>query len=548
MLGGRKISDQMKLIIKNPAPNDHRMKKWGDYHFGRCLTKYLTRAGIEVVTHYKSEWGKKDRADAVLALRGKYPYYPESGAKNILWVYSHPAGIGDSELGSYDAVCVASDSHAAEIRKTLNMPVITLLQCTDHEEFFPPEEDRKREGVVFVGNTRSVPRPCVQWAIEYGLDLRVWGRGWKDFIDEKYIAGEYIGNEELGGLYRKSRFTINDHWNDMRGFGYINNRIFDALACGLPVISDCHESLRERFPEGILYYETRDDFFRCLDRMLGHYDSVAEKALPACKAVVNDYTFEKRAGQLADLISSIKTGQTVNAAAPGRCIRRLIGRRGVPSHVPPSYRMLQKKFKRADGKLFCPVCLSFIDGFIAETDEAHDSLRCPRCSSMERHRVFWAYFSNHVAPALPGRAVSILHISPEKPLMQKLGELDNAVYTSMDASSRMAMVKADPADTFFPDGRFDLVVFSRMPGNGEYNPSLFIEMARILKNDGKAVFHLPCKGAIPAEGFEKISGEIGKAGFAVRPVMVCKEVRIGMAAFLGLNDSVILECAKESHD
>nr|HPR49937.1 glycosyltransferase family 1 protein [Spirochaetota bacterium] len=67
----------MKLIIKNPAPNDHRMKKWGDYHFGRSLSKYLTRSGIEVVTHYKSQWGKIEKGDAVLVLRGKYPYHPD---------------------------------------------------------------------------------------------------------------------------------------------------------------------------------------------------------------------------------------------------------------------------------------------------------------------------------------------------------------------------------------------------------------------------------------------------------------------------------------
>ena len=42
---------------------------------------------------------------------------------------------------------------------------------------------------------------------------------------------------------------------DMLEYQFINNRIFDALACGLPVISDRCRELEEIFPDAVLYYD-----------------------------------------------------------------------------------------------------------------------------------------------------------------------------------------------------------------------------------------------------------------------------------------------------
>ena len=46
----------------------------------------------------------------------------------------------------------------------------------------------------------------------------------------------------------------------------INNRIFDALACGLPVISDGCEEMKEIFPDAVLYYDTKEEFDACIQK------------------------------------------------------------------------------------------------------------------------------------------------------------------------------------------------------------------------------------------------------------------------------------------
>jgi|GEM_PF-4220447 len=535
----------MKLIIKNPAPNDHRMKKWGDYHFGRSLSKYLTRSGIEVVTHYKSQWGKIEKGDAVLVLRGKYPYHPDSATKNIVWVYSHPASITGRELEPYDAVCVASEYHAVELKKTVNKPIFSLLQCTDPEEFNLSARNQERAGAIFVGNTRNIPRPCVQWAIEYGLDLRVWGRGWDEFIDTKYVMGGYISNEELGGLYQRSRFTINDHWNDMAAFGYINNRVFDALACGLPVISDHHDSLQEKFPDEILYYKNRDDFFRSLDTMQRDYDLMAEKTSSANRTVIDEFSFEKRAAQLIELINSIAKKTVSRPSVSARFADRMFRRDKSSDKSPATIKLLEKKFSHREKERFCPICFSYIDAFIHIENEQYDMLQCPVCASLERHRNFWVYFSNKIIPLIERRTISLLHLAPEKQVMHKLEPLDNVVYTSADPSSPLAMVKIDPGNTYFPDEKFDIVLFSVLPENMRDFHVLLPEIHRIVKKEGMAVFQVPASAADdPAEFEEQYRAQISDAGFSVTQVNITDDLPDDLVRFLGLRDYIICECVK----
>lgn len=286
----------MKWIIKNPAPTDSRQEKWGDFHFGRSLTKYLERKGHEVTSDYYPDWYHKEKSDIVLVLRGKYPYEPQGDAFHIMWNISHPADVSLSEYEKYDLIFIASEKHANNIRSKLNKPVYPLIQCTDHEEFgiFEDKENDHRSNIIFVGNTKSIKRPGIIWATEMGLPLKVWGRGWDKWIDEEYVVDEYIDNKELGRLYSRSKAILNDHYEDMRTYGFINNRIFDALSCGLPIISDFHEELFKLFPEEILYYSNKEELNDAIKQLLFSYPNIKRKVNKNAKVIKDKHSFQTR--------------------------------------------------------------------------------------------------------------------------------------------------------------------------------------------------------------------------------------------------------------
>ena len=307
----REAKGRQVWVIKCPAPEDATKIRWGDYHFAVSLKKYLDRLNIFSIVDTKEDWDCEEKADVVLVLRGYCFFRPDRRNPKclyILWNISHPDMVTDQEYQLYDAVCVSSRFYAGQLQKKLNVDVWPLLQCTDTELFYPLEEDIEKKGrdYIFVGNSRGVARKSVMWAIENGLSLHVWGSGWnailKDHMD--LLEAPFIENREIPDLYRASRVILNDHWQDMLDYQYINNRIFDALACGIPVISDTCEELREIFPDAVLHYRNKEEFDACVRQVENNYDEIRRRVLAQSKVIKEEYSFEVRARELVEIAKS----------------------------------------------------------------------------------------------------------------------------------------------------------------------------------------------------------------------------------------------------
>jgi spore maturation protein CgeB len=92
----------------------------------------------------------------------------------------------------------------------------------------------------------------------------------------------------------------------MKAHGFINNRVLDALACGLPVVSDCHGEFARLFPDEIAYYRDRTEFDACMERMLLDYPAMQGRAESAGARIPREFTFEQRAGELLDLVADVQ--------------------------------------------------------------------------------------------------------------------------------------------------------------------------------------------------------------------------------------------------
>ena len=300
--------DRPVWVIKCPAPDNETKLRWGDYPFAMSLKKNLEKLGLYVIVDFHEDWLYEEWADVVVALRGSYFYRPDrrnGKTVYILWNISHPDWVTDYEYELFDIVCVGSRHYAAELSKRLRVPVHALLQCTDTDIFYPPQPDApKKRDYIFLGNSRGVARPCVMWAIEEKLPLRMWGSGWDVILQGHMdlIEAPMIENSLIPDLYRESRVALNDHWGDMIENQFINNRIFDVLACGLPVISDTFDELRELFPTAVLHFTTREEFSACVKKLEEDYDSVKAEVDAQWPLIRSEYSFERRAVQLVEMV------------------------------------------------------------------------------------------------------------------------------------------------------------------------------------------------------------------------------------------------------
>ena len=308
---------QRTWLIKCPAPVRDNTT-WGDYHFCVSLADALQRQGERAEIELREEWNssreewnsnQEERnsgreADIVLVLRGMHRYEPErrDGTFYVMWNISHPDDIPDEEYNLYDLVFVASDYYAEVLSRRLTVPVFPLLQCTDTRRFYITEEEKalRREDLIFVGNGREDGRLCVNWAAACGAPLKLYGDYWKWYLRDsaKFVVAKSIANTDIRALYVRAKATLNDHHPSMKGYQFINNRVFDALACGLPVISDGFDELRSLFPDEILYYHDRDSFLHCLNELDQNYEAILQKTLRAGERVRREFTFDARASAL----------------------------------------------------------------------------------------------------------------------------------------------------------------------------------------------------------------------------------------------------------
>lgn len=469
---------KMRWILKCPAPtNRKRHLRWGDFHFAHSLKSALERQGDEVTIQLHGEWlDETQTADAVLVLRGRHPYERQEVTRNavhVVWNISHPDDVPFEEYATYDIVCVASEQHARAVRREVRRPVFPLLQCTDPEVFHEPPEGTARRGVVFVGNTRSVRRDLVLWAVELGLPVQIWGGGWPDFIDESHIVAERISNEKVGALYARSRVTLNDHWPDMRAHGFINNRIFDAMAAGVVVISDRHPALEALFPEEVLYAGSKEELAEAVERVTLSYPTQLERVRAVRPRIVEEFSFDARAKKLRFLVELERSGRSSRRAPV------------------PNVETIAALSKVVDK--YCPVCQQDAKSFLPGGVKRRPGARCPTCGALERHRLIWLYLGART-DLFDGRRKRLLHVAPEPHFASRLWNRDDIEYLSVDLHPVQAMERMDLTRIQEPDESFDVVLCNDVLEHIPDDAAAMRELVRILKPGGWAILQVPIKG------------------------------------------------------
>lgn len=294
------------LAIKISAPNADVAHEWGDYHFARQLGTALQDRGWVTRVDCQDEWPRRGD-EAVLVLRGRNRYVVDQSAVNMMWQISHPDRMSEAELADYDHVFVASDIHSRALGARTVTPVSLLHQATDPQVFRPPlTPSTPVHPVLFVGNSRRQYRTFVRWCVEADVDVAVYGSLWQDLIPDRLVRGYYIPNDELHRWYGSAHILLNDHWDTMREFGFLSNRLFDGAASGAFIISDPVRGLSEVFGDTIETASSSQELRQKIDFYLSRPAERKVKAEAAQYIVRKNHTFAHRADTVIETFNAIR--------------------------------------------------------------------------------------------------------------------------------------------------------------------------------------------------------------------------------------------------
>lgn len=244
----------------------------------------------------------------------------------------------------------------------------------------------------------------------------------------------------------------------------------------------------------------------------------------------------------------------------------LLERRSLLFKIGTPFLILRALWYAGD-KVFCPCCVQEFQTFLPFGAQKRDNAICPRCLSLERHRLLWLYIKNKTN--LLRENLKVLHVAPEYLLEKAIANLANIDYLSADLQPKQAMVQMDVTNIQYPDNVFDVILCSHVLEHIPNDWQAMSELCRVLKPGGWAILHVPLDNnlAQTLEGSSDLSSEererlfghhdhvrmygldykekLEKAGFAVKIDNYAQELGVEKSKKYGLNaDENIYFCTK----
>ena len=300
------------IIIKSTTNRDEPNS--GDYWFGQDFANAFKNLGYLSDIDYRTEYHRTHPKEPILNIymRGYTKFYPPFGKNtNLLYIYypmaytqnsltkkdknklntqpTMPQNANlDDDFQNYDIIAVASKSYTEELNN-FGINAIYIPQFTNPEKFYPAPKNELKTDILFVGSNWH-DRTSLRYAIELGYDVSVYGYNWKGIVPDNMYKGIYIPNEQLNQYYSSAKIVLNDHRPDMKEFGFINNRIYDATASGALVISDYIKEIDDAYEGSVPMYKTKEELNELLTYYLTHEEERIALANKARQITLNNFT------------------------------------------------------------------------------------------------------------------------------------------------------------------------------------------------------------------------------------------------------------------
>jgi hypothetical protein len=315
---GARAAVSPTIAITVAAPSSKVAPRWGDWHIAEAFARSLRRHGqsVRLQTADRADDPVGRCCDVHVVLRGVQAVRRSPGQCHVLWVISHPEAIDPHEYDDADLVLVASRRLASHLRGRTGTPVEVLLQATDPQRFRPaPVDPAHAHPVAIVAKARDVLRKAVADALAAGLRPAIYGSGWQELVDPRLVVTDYVPNETLPVVYSSIGVLLADHWDGMRAWGMVSNRVFDALACGAPVISDVLPELRELFGDAVPMYRDGAELRSLVDAALADPHTARQRAAEGRHLVLAAHTFDHRAKAFLEALTRHGLDQPVSRSA-----------------------------------------------------------------------------------------------------------------------------------------------------------------------------------------------------------------------------------------
>ena len=307
---------------------------WGDWYSGHEIGGALEDLGwrVSYVERKGDHWYElPEELDYVLSLMDSFDLgrVPEH-VGTIAWIRNWTERWLERpwfELA--DVLLVSSQGSADLIEERTGRGTIRFPLAVNPARFRPrAAEERFAFDYVFTGNWWGEDRDIQQaLAPREGERVAVFGKGWEEVpACAPYALGE-LPYEDLALLYASVKLVLDDTQGPTLPYGAVNARVFDALAAGTLVITNCESGVRELFDADFPVWSSRESLRGALDELLADDGRRASLAARYREVVLASHTYAHRAARLRELLIEHEQRLTfcLKIGAPNRAVAPMWG-------------------------------------------------------------------------------------------------------------------------------------------------------------------------------------------------------------------------------
>ena len=187
-------------------------------------------------------------------------------------------------------------------------PVKKVLLAADTDELYPVDKIKKYDyDVVYLGmyhphKSDEIISRMLMEACDF--NFAIYGNGWDSHPHlKKYWKGK-LPNGEINSLYSSAKIVIGTTEDRQRDAGMINNRVFEALACGSTFVSEYFPELESTFGDLIYYSKKKNDTRNIISDIL---NNKLKRKSPAeiHEFIVKNHTYDERVKDIFDFYFEI---------------------------------------------------------------------------------------------------------------------------------------------------------------------------------------------------------------------------------------------------
>ena len=300
--GGATKADLNKIAVRVGELRQYKTMSRADVN--SAMEKAFARIGYNVTVSTEDNLYPATAQDAGVNfyVRGYNPYNElkvNEKAVNVLYLRDYDA-LYPEEVDAFDGIATSSrDFYNYSMQN--GFASLYLPEFTDISVFYPAPNENLNIDVLYVGDN-SRHSVAVSTALEANLPIEIYGRFWQGNIDDQFIKGEYIHDNDLKSYFSSAKINLVNVSSRESGIGIIPSRVFDIAASKGFMIAPYNKEIEAVFGDAIPMYKNAEELKALYEQYINNEEARNEKAEKAYKITVAEFNVDAFVQRLNGLV------------------------------------------------------------------------------------------------------------------------------------------------------------------------------------------------------------------------------------------------------